>query len=114
MHFRWAPRILVPIRKEREGERRRGGVGCQSSQRYVTTSSMFESPEYSVFVSIGPAFNLFLRKTNFWMGPFKINRLTSPGVSISLNLIDLRTLAQRLVWLAHLCGETRYMHVRPF
>ena len=31
--------------------------------------------------SIGPAFNLFLQETNFYMGPFPVNPLSSPGVS---------------------------------
>ena len=30
---------------------------------------------------IGPAFNLFLREFNFWIGPFKIDKYSSPGVS---------------------------------
>jgi len=29
----------------------------------------------------GPAFNLFLAKSNFKMGPFEVTRLTVPGVS---------------------------------
>ena len=29
----------------------------------------------------GPAFNLFLRITNFSIGPFKVSKYTAPGVS---------------------------------
>lgn len=30
---------------------------------------------------IGPAFNLFLKETNFYVGPYKVDHYTSPGVS---------------------------------
>lgn len=30
---------------------------------------------------IGPAFNIFLQETNFYIGPFPVNPFSSPGVS---------------------------------
>ena len=38
---------------------------------------------YMFIVLIGPAFNLFLAKSNFKVGPFWVTRLTVPGVSLS-------------------------------
>lgn len=34
------------------------------------------------FCCLGPAFNLFLRVLNVKIGPFRLNKLTAPGVSM--------------------------------
>ena len=35
----------------------------------------------------GPAFNLFLRITNFSIGPFKVSKYTAPGVSTPVHCV---------------------------
>ena len=35
-----------------------------------------------MYFTVGPAFNLFLEITDFSMGPFPVNSLSSPGVSV--------------------------------
>lgn len=39
-------------------------------------------------VSPGPAFNLFLRLCDFKLGPFVVNKYTSPGVTASRSVIS--------------------------
>ena len=52
------------------------------------TSKKERTGAFSVFMSIrqiglviGPAFNLFLRKCNFYLGPFLVDKLRVPAVS---------------------------------
>ena len=42
------------------------------------------------FLCTGPAFNLFLRECNFNIGPFVVNKYTSPGVSIIMVVVSYK------------------------
>lgn len=40
-----------------------------------------------IYMYTGPAFNLFLRITNFSIGPFKVSKYTAPGVSTPVHRV---------------------------
>ncbi len=52
-------------------------VGQIATHQLVLTDIEFEC--------VGPAFNLFLAKCHFTLGPFLVERLAAPGVSVREN-----------------------------
>lgn len=57
---------------------------------------LFES---SLSVSTGPAFNLFLRLCDFKLGPFVVNKYTSPGVTVCRRSSDAVSERLAAIWL---------------
>lgn len=61
-----------------------GGSEGHASPTLLTLWVFLPVPECDPAISLcsGPACNLFLRLCNFRLGPFEVNKFTSPGVSI--------------------------------
>ncbi|XP_061654431.1 major facilitator superfamily domain-containing protein 8-like [Phyllopteryx taeniolatus] len=84
------------------------GVGAGSSIFGFLTQSTRPEERASVFAAImasrqvgllvGPVFNLFLRLCNFKLGPFVVNKFTSPGLFMCLLWLLLQFVVLAMYW----------------
>lgn len=58
-----------------------GEIARTSSKKQRTTAFAIFMSTRQIGLVVGPACNLFLRACSFAIGPFKVNKWTSPAVS---------------------------------